>query len=104
MNNEKKNNSNLILVMATVVVLGGIAWYSTRVQDKPGDGARVEEATPAKYATLPPSMFTGKTREAYQAAMDIPEVLKEVQCYCGCKEGNGHQNNLFCFMDQHAVG
>lgn len=104
MSNEKKTFTNLFLVIAAVVLLGGIAWYATPTARTPAAPARVEQATPAAFATLPPSMFTGKTREAYQAAVDVPEVLREVQCYCGCKEGNGHQNNLFCFADQHAVG
>ena len=49
-------------------------------------------------------MFTGKAREAYQVAKEIPEVLNQVQCYCGCKESDGHQSNFFCFTDQHGAG
>jgi hypothetical protein len=62
------------------------------------------QSAPASYPTLPPSNFSGRAREAYQAALDVPEVLKEVQCYCGCAQNEGHKNNLHCFMDLHGVG
>ncbi len=66
--------------------------------------AQAPAQTPVKYPTLPPSNFTGRAREAYQAALDVPEVLKEVQCYCGCAASDGHKNNLYCFMDLHGAG
>jgi hypothetical protein len=54
--------------------------------------------------TLTPEAFSGKVREAYQAAADIPEVLSQVECYCGCMQEKGHTSNLFCFKDKHAAG
>jgi len=85
-----------------LVLFGGIAWFSFSHTQAPTQ--QPQSQAEVKLVTLPPSMFTGKTREAYQAAQDIPEVLKEVQCYCGCRRSVGHENNLFCFVDQHAVG
>lgn len=35
---------------------------------------------------------------AYQFAIDNPEVLKEIPCYCGCMETLGHQHNLACYI------
>ena len=55
-------------------------------------------------ATLPPDMFTGPAREAYQVATEIPEVLNELNCHCGCKRSQGHANLLHCFTDGHAAG
>lgn len=52
--------------------------------------------------TLPPEIFLDpKAREAYQVAKDIPDVLRELPCFCGCMRTHGHKNNLFCFMDEH---
>jgi hypothetical protein len=48
-------------------------------------------------------LFEGKTRDAYQAAADIPEVLQELPCFCGCMQHNGNENNLFCFRDGHGA-
>jgi len=54
-------------------------------------------------STLDPSQFAGKARAAYQAAKEIPEVLVELPCFCGCMDSKelGHKNNLYCFADSH---
>ncbi len=100
---KTSNNTNTLLVIAAAVLLGGIAWFSTRETESAPQQPRAQAET-VTYQTLPPSNFTGRTREAYQAALDIPEVLKQVQCYCGCQESAGHQSNYFCFTDTHGAG
>ncbi|MFQ6082061.1 MAG: CYCXC family (seleno)protein [Candidatus Aminicenantia bacterium] len=55
------------------------------------------------FLTLLPERFSGQTAEAYRIAQEIPDVLKELSCYCGC-ERIGHKNLLFCFYDEHGVG
>ncbi len=53
-------------------------------------------------------------RESYQFAVENPEILKEVPCYCGCG-GMGHTSNYSCYVaseesngdpvfDGHALG
>ncbi|KAA0547123.1 hypothetical protein FZW96_14195 [Bacillus sp. BGMRC 2118] len=37
--------------------------------------------------------------EAYQFAVDHPEVLNYMPCYCGCHEEDGHTSNTNCFVD-----
>ncbi len=54
--------------------------------------------------TLSPTLFTGKTAKAYQVAKDVPELIERMPCYCGCFRGNGHRNNLDCYVDRHAFG
>ena len=106
---KPKARSNIAwLVLGAVVVLGGAAWFSLRTTETP-DASQQQEAqaqTPPSMTltTLPPSMFIGRAREAYQVAKDIPEVLQQVQCYCGCRQSAGHENNLFCFTDGHGAG
>jgi hypothetical protein len=100
----KPKSKTVWLVLSAVVLLGGIAWFAMRsTEATPKEDAQVQMPSPEKLTTLSPSMFVGRTREAYQTAMDIPEVLQQIQCYCGCKESAGHQNNLYCFTDQHGA-
>lgn len=35
---------------------------------------------------------------AYQFAIDHPEILKQIPCYCGCEKGLGHKHNLACYI------
>lgn len=53
--------------------------------------------------TLDPNLIKGKDREGYQIAREIPEVLVQIPCFCGC-EAVGHENLLDCFVDEHGVG
>lgn len=53
--------------------------------------------------TLDPSLFQGTTKEAYQIAKEIPRVLVQMPCFCGC-EAYGHENLLDCFIDRHGAG
>jgi hypothetical protein len=51
---------------------------------------------------------------AYQFAIDYPDVLAQIPCYCGCGQEAGHKSNLDCFIksrngddivfDKHAAG
>jgi hypothetical protein len=53
--------------------------------------------------TLDPSLFRGKSKQAYQIAREIPEVLAQIPCFCEC-EVFGHENLLDCFIDGHGAG
>jgi hypothetical protein len=53
---------------------------------------------------LPAERFQGQVREAYKAAAEIPDVLAQVSCYCGCDKSQGHRNLLDCFVDDHGAG
>lgn len=70
--------------------------------------ASSETTAMAKVETLPPTlspdMFTGSARQAYEVAAEIPEVLAELNCHCGCDKSQGHANLLHCFVDTHAAG
>ena len=96
------NKQNLILSIVAIAVLAGIAWLSLHGTGEPAE----ESAAALKSAdVLSPSLFSDeKTQAAYQVAKDIPEVLEELPCFCGCMKDFGHKNNLFCFKDQHGAG
>lgn len=42
-------------------------------------------------------------REAYAFALERPDVLKAMPCYCGCEAG-GHTSNHSCFVKELADG
>jgi len=57
--------------------------------------------SPALPTPLPATQFQGRARAAYEAAAEIPQVLAEVKCYCGCDKSQSHRNLLDCFVDTH---
>jgi len=91
-----------MLGLIAIAILAAIAWVSLRGTNEPAD----ESLAAAKSAdVLSPASFTDeKTRAAYQVAKDIPEVLEQLPCFCGCMTSFGHKNNLFCFKDRHGEG
>jgi len=109
------NKTNTWLWIAAVIVLAGAGWAMFRGgnQTAPAAVEQTAQVTPATAVellpvddaagpTLPPEMFLDpKAKEAYQVAKDIPDVLRELPCFCGCMRTHGHKNNLFCFMDEH---
>ena len=99
---KSTNRQNLVLGIAAVAIMAGIAWVSLRGTSEPAD----DSAAIAKSAeVLSPTLFNDeRTRAAYQVAKDIPEVLEQLPCFCGCMTSFGHKNNLFCFKDQHGSG
>lgn len=43
---------------------------------------------------------SGATKEAYYFAVNAPEVLAYMPCYCGCGETDGHVSNEDCFVKE----
>jgi hypothetical protein len=95
------NKQNLILGLAAVAILAVIAWVSLRGT---GEAARGDAAAKSASVMSPDSFSDERTRAAYQAAKDLPELLEQMPCFCGCLTSFGHDNNLFCFKDQHGAG
>ena len=93
------SKQNVALGIVAVAILAGIGWFSLR-----GTAEQTGDNSALAAHVLNPSMFGDeKTRAAYQTAKDIPEVLEQLPCFCGCMS-LGHKNNLFCFKDQHGAG
>jgi hypothetical protein len=53
--------------------------------------------------TLDPAQFVGKAAEAHRVAREIPDVLDQLYCYCGCDKHQGHKSLLSCYTDGHAA-
>ena len=96
---KSTNTQNLILGIVAVAIIAAIAWTSLRGAGEPADGVTLA----AKSAdVLSPTIFDDeRTRAAYQVAKDIPDVLEQLPCFCGCMTSFGHKNNLYCFKDEH---
>ncbi len=71
-----------------------------------GMGENALQAIPRRPRpkTLSPTLFTGKTARAYQIAKEVPQLVEQMPCYCGCFKSHHHQNNLDCYVDRHAFG
>ncbi len=98
---KSTNKQNLVLGVIAVAIMAAIAWVSLR-----GTNESDESTIATKAAdVLSPTIFSdAKARAAYQVAKDIPDVLEQLPCFCGCMTSFGHKNNLFCFKDQHGSG
>ncbi len=92
----------IIAVAVIFLVMSGRVPFTER-ESKKGRSFYVQggETRPL----LDPSLFRGRTREAYAAAKKYPEVLDQVFCYCTCDEPPfNHKSLLSCFTDKHGAG
>jgi hypothetical protein len=103
--NSKPARNNTWLVLGGAVFMVGIVWGAVRLTHPPkaADNFNPEKAPATLIATLNPADYTGKARAAYQVAKDIPEILSQLPCFCGCMDGMGHKSNLYCFADKHGA-
>jgi len=108
----KKKTSLLIypfLLLATLFLVFNFG-CSPRIP-KETDDAKTFKVLKAKMTdpktglpkTLDPDLIQGQDRMGYQIAKEIPEILAQLPCFCGC-EAFGHENLLDCFVDEHGVG
>jgi hypothetical protein len=98
---RKIKKQTVWLVLASAGALAVAAWIFM------GGGGEQLTASGAKLVhTMDPSYFSKdpKAEAAYQVAKDMPEVLAELPCFCGCMTALGHESNLFCFRDEHGSG
>lgn len=52
-------------------------------------------------AVLDPERFTGRVRNAYRAAREIPRTIAQLPCFCHCDKSTGHKSLHSCFEDEH---
>jgi len=95
------------MIAGAVLVLAGVYFFyqgekppasSPERAELKKENINLQENRP----TLSPAMFSGKVRQAYEIAREIPEVLDQLYCYCRCRENFGHKNLLSCYVDTHA--
>ena len=81
----------LALAIAVVVIAGaGIGIKYLVASQQP-------ETRPFQTTSMEP-----RIRRAYEIAREIPDVLEQIPCHCGCMRNKlGHSNNLDCFRTEH---
>jgi len=84
-------------IAAVLIILTGAAVYRVRAANQ------VPPVT-ADVVTLDPNQFTGEVRQAYLVAREHPELLAQLDCYCGCEQHEGHKNLLDCYRTNHGAG
>ncbi len=90
--------------MAVVLLDSSGGWHTVAHAATHDD--RILPAIPRRPrpTTLSPTLFEGKTARAYRIAKEVPELVEQMSCYCGCNKSHRHQNNLDCYVDRHAFG
>jgi hypothetical protein len=83
------------VIVAALLGLAGVAVYQMR--------ASADAAATSNGITLNPELFEGETHEAYLVAQQHPELLAQLDCYCGCEQHEGHKNLLDCFRTNHGA-
>jgi hypothetical protein len=83
------------VIVAALLGLAGVAVYQMR--------GSADAAATSNGITLNPELFEGETHEAYLVAQQHPELLAQLDCYCGCEQHEGHKNLLDCFRSNHGA-
>lgn len=76
-----------------------------RVGELRPDGLRIVPSGRADASqVLNPRQFVRpEVRRAYAIAHEIPDVLNQLYCWCGCENRGVHRSNLGCFEDEMSV-
>ena len=100
-------NVLLTAVLGTTLAMAGLYVRAHTLDDGwqvgelRADGLRIVPTGRADASTvLAPGQFADSaTRHAYWVATQIPEVLNQLYCWCGCENTGQHRSNLACFED-----
>ena len=96
-----------LLLVASLSLGVALVWRGTEPPATPAisspQAARPIEARRETRPTLDPAKFVGKAAAAHRVAREIPEVLDQLYCYCGCDKHEGHKSLLSCYTDGHAA-
>jgi uncharacterized protein with PCYCGC motif len=84
------------VAIGLLVIVGFGAWQMRAAADANGGGASAS-------LTQDPELYRGDIRQAYIVARDHPELLAQLDCYCGCEQHEGHKNLLDCFRTNHGA-
>jgi hypothetical protein len=126
---DSRSSSGLARIAAVALLAGGAGFFL--YASFSGERERPEKARPAAASshkshdpgqtkefryfedpaqahplpvTLPPSEFVNQgIANTYRIAKDIPEVLAQQPCLCGCDNtSDDHRSLLDCYIDDHA--
>lgn len=91
----RKLGTLFLLILLGIGSLG--VGYGLWIRSAHGAGQRM---TTGPLAHLPDYVQKAAPdiQAAYQFAIDNPEILKQIPCYCGCETALGHKHNLACYI------
>lgn len=96
-----------LLALIALSVGAGLVWRGQAPPAAPAiASSQATTSTPARRETRPtldPAQFVGKAAAAHRVAREIPDVLDQLYCYCGCDKQQGHKTLLSCYTDGHAA-
>jgi hypothetical protein len=107
---KKSSYGPWLIAIASVLALVAVISTTVGRKGRPTNGhAPVVEPTGRSDASfvLDPARFAdSRQREAYAAARQVPAVLNQLYCWCGCKENprTHHRALLECFESEHGSG
>ncbi len=88
-----------LLLAIPVALLAGIALLTTlscgNTTSSSQDTAVGNIQIPS-WASAPGT--PANSAKAYAFALERPDLLSQVPCYCGCGQSAGHKSNLDCFI------
>lgn len=95
----------LVLVSAAVLGWAPFSGGGREVGDLHDDGLRFDPSGRSDAgAVLDPEQFPDTSvRHAYWIAIQIPETLNHLSCWCGCENRGVRRSNLQRFGDRMAV-
>jgi hypothetical protein len=96
-----------LLAVLTLSIGVVVVWRGEAPPAAPAISPPAATASPAARRetrpTLDPAQFVGKAAAAHKVAREIPDVLDQLYCYCGCDKHQGHKSLLSCYTDGHAA-
>lgn len=89
----------LILLIAVSIISIGCTNQDQQTQQGNHKNTLTYEIGSNDWSSLTALSANDNVIEAYQFAVDHPEVLDYIPCYCGCYEADGHISNTHCFVE-----
>ncbi|MEE8484372.1 MAG: PCYCGC motif-containing (lipo)protein [Nitrospinota bacterium] len=117
-NKVRKDKTNPLLYAAGAVIVLAVGFFGLKSMGVIGATAVVNLANASDYLErvkeaglietrplMPANRYRGRAALDYKRAVEIPEALDALYCYCRCKENprTRHKTLLTCFTDDHAA-
>lgn len=105
-NAQRKEMRTLKLVLASSLAILMLLTGCNQAKDNPSAEPQPTTVPVMKYSlgsndwsSLEAYSPSAHVKEAYEFAVEHPEVLDYMPCYCGCFEEDGHVSNTHCFVE-----
>ena len=99
--NLRNKSRRILFALLTAGLISAAAFLASCGSAGPGSAGYKWSST-TKAIKLPSFVYDSSAPpgdvNAYRFALERPDLLKQVPCYCGCGEEAGHKSNLDCFV------